>query len=224
MNGLPDSLPQSSPTLVSPESTGRRTQPSKDMPEHTTPWQEAAGFMPLVEADRLFFRIVGNAECLPFQLPHGDTTETGTTFRSVFAEVWGQLPVADRHCLLDHWRTGKLWVSPGEEEALAYPRPWIQIETEVDPGGMISVCDKFGLRLRFAGYLMAGSTSRLRCMIARALVHAFGYATREWSRIDDRFEKLQANDERGNTLGREYYKTFKASVDETLRRWGMEGE
>ena len=203
---------------------GKRRQPSKDLPEHTTPWQEAAGFMPLVEADRLFFRIVPNAECLPSQLPHGDTTETGTTFRSAFAEVWGQLPEPDRHCLLDYWRTGKLWVLPGEEEALAFPRPWVQIETEVGPGGMTSACDKFGLRLRFPGYLMAGSTSRLRRVIARALVHAFGYATREWSRIDDRFEKLLGIDEQKKALGREYYKTVRASVEETLRRWGIEGE
>jgi len=208
MDDTPDSLSQSSATLI---------------PEHI-PWQEAAAFMPLVKADGLFFRIVPNAECLPSQLPHGDTTETETTFRSAFFDTWARIPEADRRCLLDYWRTGKLWVSPGEEEAWAYPRPWIQIETDVSAAGMTSACDKFGLRLRFAGYLMAGSTSRLRRVIARALAHAFGYATREWSRIDDRFEKSLAIDERTKTLGREYYKAVRASVDETLRRWGIEGE
>jgi len=223
MDGLPDSLAQS-PTLVSPEPTEGPTQPSKDLPEHTTPWQEAAGFMPLVEADRLFFRIVGNSECLPSQLPHDDITETGTKFRSAFFDTWARIPKADRHCLLDYWRTGKLWVLPGEEEALAYPRPWIQIETEVGLGGMTSACDKFGLRLRFPGYLMAGSTSRLRCVIARALVHAFGYATRERSAINERFEKLLTIGEQKKALGREYYNAVRASVEETLRRWGIEGE
>jgi len=208
MDGLPDSLAQSSPTLV---------------PEHAL-WQGVARFVPLVEADQLFFRIVGHAECLPSQIPHGATTETAITFRSAFADIWRRIPEADRLCLLDHWRTGKLWVSPGEEEALAYPRPWIQIETEIGPGGMTSACDKFGLRLRFPGFLMAGSTSRLRCVIPRALVHAFGYATREWSQINEGFKKSLAIDKQKKSLGREYYKAVRASVEETLRRWGIEGE
>jgi hypothetical protein len=55
-------------------------------------------FVPLLEADELFFRIVPNEKCLPSRLPQGieDHGAAEAKFRSEFASVWRRSPEADR--------------------------------------------------------------------------------------------------------------------------------
>src|SRR5262245_22563193 len=129
---------------------------------------EGHPFLPIVEADGLYFRVVTRAGSRP-QVPDG----VADAFAGTFGEVWRRLPRPDRQRLLAYWREQRGWDPTfGPREG---PRPVIHVvhPSEDSAEGV----DQFGHLLTFPAALILRRPGAVALSVGRALAGAYRLAT-----------------------------------------------
>src|SRR5262245_36628920 len=134
---------------------------------------EGHPFLPIVEADRLYFRVITRAGSRP-EVPDG----VADALAGTFGEVWRRLPRPDRQRLLAYWREQRGWDPTfGPREG---PRPFSEVihPSEVSAEGV----DQFGHHLSFPAALIMRRPRAVALSVGRALAGAYRLATgAHWS-------------------------------------------
>jgi hypothetical protein len=151
-------------------------------------------------------------------------------FRSTFNRVWDQIPLTDRGCLLQYWRSESVAWFPDPPF-----KPLIQL-LEIGPWSPSHIAiGVLGFEMTFPTALVAYHKECLPRVVTSTLVHAFRYANGDfwrlhhelidarfasWDRKRERTEK--ARDKKYAALGKRYLLHHEAQVAAVLRTWGFE--
>jgi hypothetical protein len=225
-------------SIASGRSQNKRRSRTPRTPSAT---KTAASFVPLVEADRLFFRLVFHGGNSPTHLVHAMATESkpqkiAHVFRKAFEGVWARISRADCQSMVNYWHDEPLAASLSSEDATAYatlPRPLIQI---ADGESLDHVPKRFGHDLTFTTALVRGDPKQLRLEIARALVYVCRYATRAhwllverliegplalWERTHGPNASDTTREKKESALEKRFLHAHAAAVAENLGKWGF---
>jgi hypothetical protein len=222
-----------------PKGRGRRSRPSPPRGLLAATDYAAQGLVPLVDRDRLFFRVVHGKENRQFSAStsssQSSTTDLATAFRVAFEKTWNCIPDGDQVRILIQWRQSGWYDYYRQHGEDLLCRPLIQIVDNL-PGDKRRICTKYGIELNFPADALTQSTDRVRHLIARTLAEVYLIATGEYYRLDEqlvdkpltRWEEAEGSavteaawDLQQAALVANFDIQYEAALAEQLRRWQM---
>jgi hypothetical protein len=194
------------------------------------------GFRPLVEADRLFFRVLPSDETEPY-IPaagqsDGKADKIARIFAGAFSRVWNRIPLADRHALLEHWNYRARSVINGIPDSL--PRPVVDVISPHVRTDKHEPCDYRGHWMTFRVAGRPQRVAEVRQGIARALAIAMMSATganfrlcletvdepmERWEQSRSRKPSENVREKQLEKLDAIYAREFDSAVEVILRCW-----
>ncbi len=218
----------------------RRARPRVQNQDPPVEEEGEGQFLPLLDGESLVFRVEYPALTLgPLAVQTGLPTalpgNVGSVFRRVFDSVWARIPAEDRHQMMRYWNERPNFGLRDIPEVMVGPRPKILVVDVPLPARLDGMCEYQGFVLRFPRCFVTGPTERLAFIIARTLVLAYSFASREhWQLmldvIEDPWERWEAQhadaseaaaDRKYDQLMKTYQRKSAAALEKVMRRWGF---